>query len=62
VERVEDFGQLQELRLRPGTDAQEVLRGLVARLRVLSFEVARPSLHDIFVRIAGPASQEVSHA
>jgi ABC-2 type transport system ATP-binding protein len=62
VERVEDFGQLQELRLRPGTEAQEVLRGLVARVRVLSFEVARPSLHDIFVRIAGPASQEVSHA
>jgi len=62
VERVEDFGQMQELRLRPGTEAQEVLRRLVARVRVLSFEVARPSLHDIFVRIAGPQSREVTHA
>ena len=62
VERVEDFGQMQELRLRPGTEAQEVLRSLVARVRVLSFEVARPSLHDVFVRIAGPQSGEVTHA
>jgi len=62
VEQVEDFGRLQELRLRPGTEAQDVLRTLVGRGRVLSFEVARPSLHDIFVRIAGPSSREVSHA
>lgn len=62
VERVEDYGQLQELRLRPGTDPQDVLRRLVAQRRVLSFEVARPSLHDIFVRIAGPGSSEVIHA
>jgi ABC-2 type transport system ATP-binding protein len=62
VERVEDYGQLQELRLRPGTDPQGVLHRLMAQRRVLSFEVARPSLHDIFVRIAGPSSSEVTHA
>ncbi len=64
VERVEDFGQVQELRLAPGADTQEVLRQLVGSTRVLSFEVARPSLHDIFVRIAGtPArGEEVNHA
>ena len=62
VERVEDFGQMQELRLRAGTDPQTVLAGLVGRSRVSSFEVARPSLHDIFVRIAGPAAKEVPHA
>ncbi len=62
VERVEDFGQMQELRLLPGTDPQRILTDLLARSRVLSFEVARPSLHDIFVRIAGPAATEANHA
>ena len=29
--------------------------------RVQSFEVTRPSLHDIFVRIANPESEEADH-
>jgi ABC-type uncharacterized transport system ATPase subunit len=29
---------------------------------VTSFSVAKPSLHDIFVRIAGPAAEEVELA
>jgi ABC-2 type transport system ATP-binding protein len=66
VEKVRDFGQVQELRMARGCDPQEVLRALVGRARVTSFSVMRPSLHDIFVRIAGPqaaeARQEVQHA
>jgi ABC-2 type transport system ATP-binding protein len=62
VVRVTDFGRLQELRLQPGSDAQAVLAALVARGRVLHFEVAHPTLEDIFVRIAGPAAGEGSHA
>jgi ABC-2 type transport system ATP-binding protein len=64
VERVHDLGQVQELRMARGSDPQEVLRALVARARVSSFAVTRPSLHDIFVRIAGPAAeeQEAAHA
>lgn len=62
VEAVRDFGQLQELRLLRGADAQELVRALLARTRVHGFEIARPSLHDIFVRIAAPAEKEVAHA
>ena len=62
VERVRDQGQIQELRMAAGCDPQQVLRALVARTRVTSFSVARPSLHDIFVRIAGPAAEEVQVA
>jgi ABC-type uncharacterized transport system ATPase subunit len=46
----------------PGCDPQEVLRALVARTRVHSFAVVKPSLHDIFVRIAGPAPEEAAVA
>ena len=62
VQRVEDYGQMQELVLAPGANPQEVLSALVGRARVLKFEIATPSLHDIFVRIAGPAAKEVNHA
>ena len=58
IEAVRDLGQVQELRMTPGCDPQDVLRALVARTRISSFAVTRPSLHDIFVRIAGPAAEE----
>jgi ABC-type uncharacterized transport system ATPase subunit len=45
-----------------GCDPQEVLRTLLGRTRVTSFSITRPSLHDIFVRIAGPEVAEVQHA
>ncbi|MCC6419874.1 MAG: ATP-binding cassette domain-containing protein [Gemmataceae bacterium] len=56
VAHVTDYGQLQELRLKPGTDPQTVLAALAGHARVLHFEVAHPTLHDIFVRIAGPTA------
>ncbi len=52
VESINDYGQLQEVRVTG--DPQAFLRALTARTAVYHFEVARPSLHDIFVRIAGP--------
>lgn len=58
VQTVNDFGQTQELRLRPGADPQRLLAALAGRERLLHFEVCRPSLHDIFVRIARPAVEE----
>jgi ABC-2 type transport system ATP-binding protein len=62
VEKVNDFGQLQELRLKQGSDPQEVVTAIMSRTRVASFEISRPSLHDIFVRIAGPAAEEAGDA
>jgi ABC-2 type transport system ATP-binding protein len=58
VEKVRDFGHVQELRMTAECDPQEVLRMLVARTQVNSFSVVQPSLHDIFIRIAGPAAEE----
>ncbi len=51
VEDVNDQGNFQEVRF--AGDPQAILRGLIGRTEVTLFEVARPSLHDIFVRIAG---------
>jgi ABC-2 type transport system ATP-binding protein len=52
VESVNDFGQIQEVRL--NGDPQEFLARLAGRADVYHFEVTRPSLQDIFVRIARP--------
>jgi ABC-2 type transport system ATP-binding protein len=62
VERVRDLGQVQELRMARGCDPQQVLRTLMARTRVNSFSIMKPSLHDIFVRIAGPEAGEAQVA
>jgi ABC-2 type transport system ATP-binding protein len=51
VEAINDYGQLQEVRL--AGDPQAFLHVLASRTSVYHFEIARPSLHDIFVRIAG---------
>jgi ABC-2 type transport system ATP-binding protein len=58
IERINDLGQVQELRMGRGCDPQQVLRTLAARTRISSFSVVKPSLHDIFVRIAGPQPEE----
>jgi ABC-2 type transport system ATP-binding protein len=55
IESVTDYGQLQEVRLRG--DAQAFLTRLAATVRVHHFEITRPSLHDIFVRIAGGTAE-----
>jgi ABC-2 type transport system ATP-binding protein len=62
VEKIRDLGQSQELRMAQGCDPQQVLRSLVSRTSVISFSIEKPSLHDIFVRIAGPAAEEEQHA
>jgi len=49
--QVRDFGQFQEVRFEG--DPQDLLRKLMERGNVEHFEIAKPSLHDIFLRIAG---------
>jgi ABC-2 type transport system ATP-binding protein len=55
IEAINDFGQIQEVRLKG--DPQAFLRHLVDRTAVYHFEVTRPSLQDIFVRIARPQEE-----
>jgi ABC-2 type transport system ATP-binding protein len=62
VESVGDFGRYQELRLSDGADAQGVLSTLMRRGRVELFEIAHPSLQDIFVRIASPDRESMAGA
>jgi ABC-2 type transport system ATP-binding protein len=62
VENAIDFGRLQELRMRPGADPQQVLSEIMSRTRVHSFEVAKPTLYDIFLRIAGEEARERDNA
>ena len=62
VEKINDFGRLQELRIAKGTDSQEVLAAIMKRTRIEKFETIQPSLNDIFIRIAGPEAQEANHA
>ncbi|MCF7826560.1 MAG: DUF4162 domain-containing protein, partial [Candidatus Marinimicrobia bacterium] len=59
IEKVHDFGQSQELRISPHSDPQNILKELMKDNTLLSFELMKPSLHDIFVRIAG--AREVDH-
>jgi ABC-2 type transport system ATP-binding protein len=58
IERIKDMGQVQELRMADGCDPQQVLHALAVRARISSFSVVKPSLYDIFVRIAGPQPEE----
>lgn len=62
VEKSSDFGQMQELRIEPGSDHQSILAEIMTRTQVLSFELAKPTLYDIFLRIAGPEAKEVNDA
>jgi ABC-2 type transport system ATP-binding protein len=51
-----DFSDYTELRVARGTDPQEILRAAVGRgEEVLRFEVADPSLEDVFVERVGAA-------
>lgn len=60
VVSVNDFGRYQELRVERGTDTRALLYELLGRGPIEQFELGRPTLHDIFVRIAGvrPESME----
>jgi ABC-2 type transport system ATP-binding protein len=62
VAHVTEFGRLHELRLEAGADPQRVLAALMARSAVRHFELARPSLHDIFVRIVRPDTEPKTDA
>ena len=54
IDDINDFGQMQEVRLQPGADPQKILERIIAKTRVNRFEMSSPSLEEIFIRIARP--------
>ena len=62
IDHVNDFGKLQEIRLEQGVDPQQILADLLKRTRISKFEITKPSLNDIFIRIAAPERKEADHA
>jgi ABC-2 type transport system ATP-binding protein len=60
VAEVKEYGREHSLLLKEGHDPQLVLEQLMRRGSVQKFEVARPSLHELFVSIAGESRQSVS--
>ena len=50
VEKLNHFGALVEVKLRPVADPQEIVKAAVARgVRLSRFELVEPPLHDIFI-------------
>ena len=57
IESLNDYGNHQDVRL--NEDTQAFLLKLAQRTAIYQFELAKPSLHDIFVRIAKPTAEEM---
>ncbi len=53
LESFNNYGNYVEARLKPGADAQALLRLAVDRARVSRFEVIEPSLEEIFIDLVG---------
>lgn len=50
---VNNYGNYVELRLRPGADAQNLLRRASSSARINRFELLEPSLEEIFIDVVG---------
>jgi ABC-2 type transport system ATP-binding protein len=59
IEKILDMGKYLEVKLQG--DSNTFLAALMQRTHVQLFEEARPSLHDIFTRIANPQEEELPH-
>ena len=58
IDAVTDFGNYQDVRF--SGDAQAFLTALAARTPIRHFELTKPSLNDIFIRIAKPSGSHVT--
>jgi|TARA_B110000977_G_scaffold7582_1_gene10406 ABC-2 type transport system ATP-binding protein len=57
VSRVHDMGKMAELSLNEGADPHQILQSLMGRIKIRSFQVKQPSLHEIFVRQIGSSAE-----
>lgn len=58
ISEVEKLGPIHEFRISDARSASQILRELSSTVDVEYFEVIRPKLHDIFVKIAGPEAKQ----
>lgn len=61
IEEITQVGRFHEFTLQDTSQSQRVLQSLATARDVTLFEIIKPSLHDIFVRIARPDSQTPSN-
>jgi ABC-2 type transport system ATP-binding protein len=61
IESINNFGKLQEIRLEEGADPQKILSELLKITSISKFEITKPSLNDIFIRIASPERKEAGN-
>ena len=62
IEKITNFGQMQEIRVAKEIDTQDMIKTILSKTRVSKFETTKPSLNDIFIRIASPEEKEVQNA
>ncbi len=58
IERINNYGKQQEIKLSPDADTQKILTQVMKKTSVSKFEITKPSLNDIFIRIAAPERKE----
>jgi ABC-2 type transport system ATP-binding protein len=56
TEDVRNYGRRAELKLKPGADAQSLLRHFMQSTLVLKYELVEPSLEEIFIQTVGGSS------
>ena len=61
IENINNYGKLQEVRVSKGSDPQDILAKVMKKARISRFEITKPSLNDIFIRIASPEKKEAGH-
>lgn len=62
INKINNFGKVQEIKLSEDADPQKILAEIMKNTSIYKFEITKPSLNDIFIRIAAPERKEVNHA
>jgi ABC-2 type transport system ATP-binding protein len=62
ITSINNFGKVQEIKLEENADPQKILTEIMKHTAISKFEIKRPSLNDIFIRIAAPERKEVNKA
>ncbi len=57
VTRINNMGRRAELSLAEDADPQIILKALMTQLRLNSFTIKEPSLHEIFIRVVGESDE-----